>query len=46
MTAVVNYAGIAVTKPLLDLTDEDWEQVVGVNLTGRGGWRRKRRGTW
>lgn len=37
VTAVVNNAGVAVTKPLLDHTDEDWEQVVGVNLTGA--WR-------
>src|SRR3982750_2338921 len=25
---VVNNAGIAITKPLLDHTDEDWDQVV------------------
>lgn len=37
VTVVVNNAGIAVTKPLLDHTDEDWEDVVGVNLTGA--WR-------
>ena len=37
VTVVVNNAGIAVTKPLLDHTEEDWEQVVGVNLTGA--WR-------
>ncbi len=37
VTVVVNNAGIAVTKPLLDHTDADWEQVVGVNLTGA--WR-------
>ena len=37
ITIVVNNAGIAVTKPLLDHTEEDWEQVVGVNLTGA--WR-------
>ncbi len=37
VTVVVNNAGIAVTKPLLDHTDDDWEQVVGVNLTGA--WR-------
>jgi NAD(P)-dependent dehydrogenase (short-subunit alcohol dehydrogenase family) len=37
ITVVVNNAGIAVTKPLLDHTEEDWEKVVGVNLTGA--WR-------
>jgi NAD(P)-dependent dehydrogenase (short-subunit alcohol dehydrogenase family) len=37
ITVVVNNAGIAITKPLLDHTEEDWEQVVGVNLTGA--WR-------
>lgn len=37
ITVVVNNAGVAVTKPLLDHTDEDWEQVIGVNLTGA--WR-------
>jgi len=37
ITVVVNNAGVAITKPLLDHTDDDWEQVVGVNLTGA--WR-------
>lgn len=37
VTVVVNNAGIAVQKPLLDHTDEDWERVIGVNLTGA--WR-------
>ena len=37
VTVVVNNAGIAVTKPLLDHTEEDWDQVIGVNLTGA--WR-------
>jgi NAD(P)-dependent dehydrogenase (short-subunit alcohol dehydrogenase family) len=37
VTVVVNNAGIAITKPLLDHTEEDWERVVGVNLTGA--WR-------
>jgi NAD(P)-dependent dehydrogenase (short-subunit alcohol dehydrogenase family) len=37
VTIVINNAGVAVTKPLLDHTEEDWEQVVGVNLTGA--WR-------
>jgi len=37
ITVVVNNAGIAITKPLLEHTDEDWERVVGVNLTGA--WR-------
>ena len=37
ITVVVNNAGIAVTKPLLDQTEDDWRQVVGVNLDGA--WR-------
>jgi NAD(P)-dependent dehydrogenase (short-subunit alcohol dehydrogenase family) len=37
ITVVVNNAGIAVTKPLLDQTDDDWRQVIGVNLDGA--WR-------
>src|SRR5262245_46565660 len=34
ITVVVNNAGIAVTKPLLEHTEDDWNEVVGVNLTG------------
>jgi NAD(P)-dependent dehydrogenase (short-subunit alcohol dehydrogenase family) len=37
VTVVVNNAGIAVTKPLLDHTEEDWQQVIEVNLNGA--WR-------
>jgi NAD(P)-dependent dehydrogenase (short-subunit alcohol dehydrogenase family) len=37
VTVVVNNAGIAVTKPLLEHTEEDWNDVIGVNLTGA--WR-------
>ena len=37
VTVVVNNAGIAITKPLLEHTDDDWDQVIGVNLTGA--WR-------
>lgn len=37
VTIVVNNAGIAITKPLLDHTEDDWRQVVGVNLDGA--WR-------
>jgi NAD(P)-dependent dehydrogenase (short-subunit alcohol dehydrogenase family) len=37
VTVVVNNAGIAVTKPLLDHTEDDWNEVIGVNLTGA--WR-------
>lgn len=37
VTVVVNNAGVAVTRPLLDHTDDDWERVIGVNLTGA--WR-------
>ena len=34
---VVNNAGIAITKPLLDHTEDDWQRVIDVNLTGA--WR-------
>jgi NAD(P)-dependent dehydrogenase (short-subunit alcohol dehydrogenase family) len=37
ITVVVNNAGIAITKPLLDHTEDDWRQVIGVNLDGA--WR-------
>ena len=37
ITVVVNNAGIAITKPLLDHTDEDWQRVIDVNLNGA--WR-------
>ena len=37
ITVVVNNAGIAITKPLLDQTEEDWQQVIEVNLNGA--WR-------
>jgi NAD(P)-dependent dehydrogenase (short-subunit alcohol dehydrogenase family) len=37
ITIVVNNAGIAVTKPLLEHTEEDWLQVIEVNLNGA--WR-------
>jgi NAD(P)-dependent dehydrogenase (short-subunit alcohol dehydrogenase family) len=33
---VVNNAGVTVTKPLLQHTEEDWDGVVGTNL--KGGW--------
>lgn len=37
VTILVNNAGVAVTKPLLDHTEEDWRNVMGVNLDGA--WR-------
>jgi NAD(P)-dependent dehydrogenase (short-subunit alcohol dehydrogenase family) len=37
VTVVVNNAGIAITKPLLEHTEDDWNEVIGVNLTGA--WR-------
>ena len=37
IAVLVNNAGIAVTKPVLEVADEDWEQVMEVNL--RGAWR-------
>jgi NAD(P)-dependent dehydrogenase (short-subunit alcohol dehydrogenase family) len=37
ITVLVNNAGIAVTKPVLDQTEEDWMSVIDVNLNGA--WR-------
>lgn len=37
VTVVVNNAGIAITKPILEHTEDDWNEVIGVNLTGA--WR-------
>ena len=37
ITVVVNNAGIAITKPLLDHTEDDWRRVIDVNLNGA--WR-------
>src|SRR6476620_9454752 len=37
ITVVINNAGLALTKPLLDQTEEDWQRVIGVNLDGA--WR-------
>jgi NAD(P)-dependent dehydrogenase (short-subunit alcohol dehydrogenase family) len=34
---LVNNAGTAVSKPVLDIADEDWDRVMDVNL--RGAWR-------
>lgn len=34
VTVVINNAGITVPKPLLDLSDDDWNAVVDTNLTG------------
>jgi NAD(P)-dependent dehydrogenase (short-subunit alcohol dehydrogenase family) len=34
---LVNNAGVAVTRPFLDLTEQDWNDVVEVNLNGA--WR-------
>ena len=31
---LVNNAGVAQTKPMLDLTEEDWDRVINVNLRG------------
>jgi NAD(P)-dependent dehydrogenase (short-subunit alcohol dehydrogenase family) len=37
ITVVINNAGIAITKPILEHTEDDWNDVIGVNLTGA--WR-------
>jgi len=34
LDALVNNAGIAIFKPLLDTTQDDWNRVLAVNLTG------------
>lgn len=34
LDAVVNNAGIAIFKPILETTHEDWSRVLAVNLTG------------
>jgi NAD(P)-dependent dehydrogenase (short-subunit alcohol dehydrogenase family) len=34
LDALVNNAGIAIFKPILELTYEDWSRVLAVNLTG------------
>jgi NAD(P)-dependent dehydrogenase (short-subunit alcohol dehydrogenase family) len=34
VTVLVNNAGIAVPKPLLDLSDSDWSSVIDTNLNG------------
>ncbi|MBS7791457.1 SDR family oxidoreductase [Roseococcus sp. SDR] len=34
LDALVNNAGIAIFKPLLETTQEDWNRVLAVNLTG------------
>jgi len=37
ITVVINNAGVAITKPLLEQTEDDWQQVIEVNLNGA--WR-------
>lgn len=34
LDALVNNAGIAIFKPILDVTYEDWQRILAVNLTG------------
>lgn len=34
VTIVVNNAGITIPRPLVDLTDDDWSQVIDTNLNG------------
>jgi NAD(P)-dependent dehydrogenase (short-subunit alcohol dehydrogenase family) len=34
LTVLVNNAGIAIVKPTLDWTEDDWDRVVGTNLKG------------
>jgi len=42
---LVNNAGISIRHKFLDITPEEWEKVISVNLTGVFMWRRLRRGT-
>jgi NAD(P)-dependent dehydrogenase (short-subunit alcohol dehydrogenase family) len=37
LDVLINNAGVAVTKPFLEVTEQDWSDVVDVNLTGA--WR-------
>jgi NAD(P)-dependent dehydrogenase (short-subunit alcohol dehydrogenase family) len=37
ITVLVNNAGVAVTRPFIDLSEEDWASVIDVNLNGA--WR-------
>ncbi|HZP86363.1 MAG TPA: SDR family NAD(P)-dependent oxidoreductase [Burkholderiales bacterium] len=37
ISVLVNNAGVAITKPFLDVSEDDWASVVDVNLTGA--WR-------
>jgi NAD(P)-dependent dehydrogenase (short-subunit alcohol dehydrogenase family) len=37
LTVLVNNSGIATTKPLVEHTEDDWKQVIDVNLNGA--WR-------
>ena len=34
LDVLINNAGVAVTKPILEHTDRDWDDVLSVNLTG------------
>jgi NAD(P)-dependent dehydrogenase (short-subunit alcohol dehydrogenase family) len=34
LTDLVNNAGVGLAKPLVDVTDKEWDLLVGVNLTG------------
>jgi NAD(P)-dependent dehydrogenase (short-subunit alcohol dehydrogenase family) len=34
LDVIVNNAGLMITKPLLDLTEDDWRRVLGVDLVG------------
>jgi len=36
ISVLINNAGIAIVKPILEYTEEEWDQVVGTNL--RGAW--------
>jgi NAD(P)-dependent dehydrogenase (short-subunit alcohol dehydrogenase family) len=33
-TGLVNSAGVSGSTPFVDLTDEEWDRIVGINLTG------------
>jgi acetoacetyl-CoA reductase/3-oxoacyl-[acyl-carrier protein] reductase len=42
---LVNNAGIAIDRTVAKMTDEDWQKVIAVNLSGAFSWPRPRSST-
>ena len=38
---LVNNAGITIDRTVAKMTDEDWQKVIAVNLSGASSWRRR-----